>query len=175
MRKLSMNDRLARKGAHFIAHVKHRNAKGEVIWEEEIHNIFHDEGEEYLVKVAFSEELSVPTTHYIGLDSRTTIAEADTLADLVSEPSGNGYARQSVTTDGTDYTTSQDSGDWQAATKTVTFTASGGSIGPVDNCFLCDASTGTTGDLYCSLALSQSRTLADGESLDVSMTIKVSE
>lgn len=32
-----------------------------------------------------------------------------------------------------------------------------------------------SGDLYCSLALSQSRTLADGESLDVSITVKVSE
>jgi hypothetical protein len=170
-----MNGRLARKGVHVIAHVRHRNRDGEVIWEETIHNIFHDEGEEYLVKVAFSEELSVPATHYIGLDARTTLAEADTLSSLAGEPSGNGYARQAVNTDNTDYTASQESGDWQAATKIVTFAASGGSIGPVDNCFLCDAASGTTGDLYCSLALSQERTLGDGEELDVSMTIKVSE
>lgn len=166
---------LAKLGFHMEAVVTHRDADGDVIWEEQCHNIFHDEGEEYLVKVAFSEELAVPASHYIGLDNRGTLAEADTLSSLSGEPSGNGYARQAVATNNTDYTCSQDSGDWQAATKTVTFTASGGSIGPVQNCFLTDASSGSTGDLYCSLALSQSRTLADGESLDVGMTIKVSE
>jgi hypothetical protein len=163
------------RGPHFVAEVVHRDCNGEPIWQETIHNIFHDEGEEYLCKVAFSEELAVPANHYIGLDARGSLAEGDTLADLSGEPSGSGYARQAVATDNSDYTVSQSGGNWQARTKTVTFTASGGSIGAVNNCFLCDAASGTSGDLYCSLALSQSRTLADGESLDVNMTISISE
>lgn len=168
-------ERLAKRGVHVIAHVRHRDRAGKVLWEETIHNIYHDEGEEYLVKVAFSEALAVPANHYIGLDNRGAIAEGDTLASLDAEPSTNGYARKAVATNDTDYTCTQDSGDWQAKTKTVTFTASGGSFGPMQNCFLTDQASGASGDLYCSLALSQSRTLQDGESLDVNMTLKVSE
>ena len=165
-----------KKRQHVKAHVRHRSVSGDIIWEEHIlANIWHDEGEEYLVKVAFSEELAVPANHYIGLDDRVALAEDDTLASLTDEPVGNGYSRQAVATDNTDYTCSQVGGNWQAKTKTVTFTASGGSIGPVQNCFLTDQAAGAVGDLYCSLALSQSRTLADGESLDVDMTISISE
>lgn len=164
------------KRQHAKAHICHRDSGGRVIWEEDIlTNIWHDEGEEYLVKVAFSEALAVPASHYIGLDNRTTLAEADNLAALSGEPSGSGYARKAIATDTTDYTCSQIGGNWRAATKTVVFTASGGVIGPVKNCFLTDQASGTVGDLYCSLALSQSRTLADGESLSVSMTISISE
>ena len=58
-----------KKRQHVRAHVRHRNVSGDIVWEERIlANIWHDEGEEYLVKVAFSEESAVPASHYIGLD-----------------------------------------------------------------------------------------------------------
>lgn len=149
---------------------------GDILWEQlAAVNIFHDEGEQFVCQVVFSEAQEVPTAYYQGLDNRTTLAEADTLTDLVSEPSTNGYARQAVNSDATDWTVSQDSGDYQAASKTVTFNATGGSWGPVQALFLCTVATGTAGKLLCSLALSTSRTLQDGESLQADMTIKVSE
>lgn len=149
-------------------------------WSEElIPNIFHDEGEEYLVKVAFTEETAVPANHYIGLDDRASLAEGDTLTTVnATEPSGNGYARVAVATDNVDYTATQPAGNWQVASKTVTFTASGGPIpaaGVVDNMFLCDQASGTAGDLYASVALSTSRTILDGDSLNVDITIEISE
>ena len=70
---------------------------------------------------------------------------------------------------------SQESGDYQAKTKTVTFTADGGSIGPVTKMFLCDVASGTAGLLIASRALSQERTLSDGESLECSFYVKFSE
>lgn len=162
-------------GMHAIWDIRHYSKDGELLFGQVAHNMLHDEGEEFIVDVVFDETQSVPANYYIGLDARASLAEADALTDLVSEPSGNGYAREAVASDNTDFTNSQDSGDWQALTKTVTFTASGGSIGAVTKAFLTTVSTGTAGVLISSVALSQSRTLADGESLDVSMYIKLSE
>ena len=156
--------------------VKHLDKEGRVLWEDFGPNVFHDGGEEWLCKVAFSEAATVPVNFYIGLDNRTSAAEADTLASLSGEPSGNGYSRQAVASNATDWTVSQDggSGDWQALSKTVTFTASGGSIGPVKQMFLATSSDGS-GVLICTRPLSQTRTLADGESLQCSMYIRIGE
>lgn len=136
-------------------------------------NIWHDEGEQDMCEVYF-EDAAGNATLYLGLDARASLAEADTLTSLTSEPSGNGYARQTITA-ATDWTVSQDSGDYQAASATQTFTASGGAWGAVTKMFLCDVSTGTAGLLLCSLALTASRTLQDGDSLQADITIKISE
>ena len=172
-RMLGMPTRRA--GIHGIVRVEHRDRFSRLLWGEVGHNIFHDEGEEWLLDVAFTETASVPAAFYIGLDNRGSLAEGDALTDLSGEPSGNGYARKAVNSDDTDWTVSQDSGDYQALSKTVTFTASGGSIGPVTKGFLCTVATGTSGVLINSKALSQERTLASGESLNVSMALKASE
>ncbi|MFX1300371.1 MAG: hypothetical protein ACFFDE_05455 [Promethearchaeota archaeon] len=156
-------------------HVKHiRN--GEVIWEEEITaNILHDEGEQFIVQVVFSEAQSVPAAYYIGLDNRSSPAEADTLTELSGEPSGNGYARQAVNSDATDWTVTQEGGDYQAKSKTVTFTASGGSWPSVQQMFLCTVASGTAGKLIATAALSAARVLQDQDSLQTDIAIKLSE
>jgi hypothetical protein len=156
--------------------VRHLDKSHNVLWEDFGPNVFHDGGEEWLCKVAFSEQMSVPSAFYIGLDNRTEPSEEDTLASLSGEPTGNGYARQAVNSDDTDWTVSQDSGsgDWQALSKTVTFTANGGSIGPVTQMFLA-TSANNSGVLICTRPLSQERTLADGESLECSLYIRIGE
>jgi len=160
--------------AHSHWTVRHLDAQGCLVWADCGHNMLHDEGEQFFCQVLFTEEASVPTAYYLGLDNRTSLAESDTLASLSGEPSGNGYSRQAVNTDATDFTISQESGDYQAKTKTVTFTASGGSIGPVTKMFMATSSDGS-GKLIASRALSQERTLADGESLECSFYIRFSE
>jgi len=161
--------------AHSIWTVRHLDAQGRLVWADAGHNILHDQGEQFFCQALFTEEATVPENYYLGLDNRTSLAETDTLSSLSGEPSGNGYSRKAVASNATDFTVSQESGDYQAKTKTVTFTASGGSIGPVTKMFLCDAASGTTGKLIASRALSQSRTLADGESLECSFYIRFSE
>lgn len=146
-----------------------------------IHNIWHDDGEEWLAKAVFSRNDGVALFNqiYIGLDNRTSPGETNNLGNLSGEPTSNGYSRQAVdTTTGTpnDWTASLTGGDWQAASAQQTFSASGGSWGPVQQAWLTDKNTATSGKyLICTAALSTSRTLNDGDSLKVTYTISFKE
>lgn len=152
------------------------DSDGGLKWEELlVRNLLHDEGEEAILGAAYTEGYTVPAAYYIGLDDRASIAEGDSLTDLVGEPAVGGYARQAVNSDATDWTLEQDAGDWQVVSKTVTFTPSGASYPAVLNMFLCDVATGTSGKLHASVALSQERTVLDGDSLQTDITIKLSE
>ena len=157
---------------------KHYDKQGKLIWEQrDIPNILHDEGEEFMIKVCFPETASVPANYYIGLDARAALAEADTLATVTAagEPAGaHGYAREAVASDNVDFTAQQDAGtdDWEAVTTEVTFTAAGGNWAEMDNIFLATTIDGT-GKLICSSAMSVPRTVNDGETLRVTMTIRL--
>jgi len=152
-----------------------RDATGAVKWAESGPNMVHNEGEQYLLQAAFSEEQTPPANFYVGLDDRAALAEDDVLTDLSNEPSGDGYARQPVASDNVDVTVALDSGDYKATFKEVTFTASGGTWNSVRNLFFCTVVSGTAGKLIASRALSQARVVADGESLDVQYWLKISE
>jgi hypothetical protein len=172
-----------RTGLHFVWTARHYDANHRLIWSNVgIHNLLHDEGEQYVLETAFSEAQSVPVNFYLGLDDRTNavlgdlIAETDTLTNLANEPSGNGYARQAVASNDTDITVSMVGGDYRATTKTVTFTCTGsGGIGPVTTGFLCTVVSGTSGKLISSIALGSARTLAANETLDFDTYISLGE
>lgn len=150
-----------------IAH----DAAGNEIWRDELHNALLDEGEKDFLDV-YLRGATAPSGFYLRLYNDTP-AETDTLADLTGEPSGNGYAPIAVERNATGWPTlALDSGDYMATSKTVTFQASGGAIGPVTYCVLATSSD-NTGKLISSAALSQTRTLAAGESLDVTYKIKL--
>ena len=153
-----------------IWHFIHRDKDGQVIWEDRIENALADEGERDILGVYYRAE-TAPTEFYIGLVNGAP-SESTTLSTLSGEPSGNGYSRQLVERSSVGFPTVQQdvNGDWQVVSKTVTFAASGGSIGPVDHAFLATTSD-NTGKFVAYVALSQSRTLADGETLDVTLTI----
>lgn len=165
------------KHLHSVWNIRCYDKLGNLKWQElNIHNLLHDEGEQYILETAFSEAQTVPAAFYIGLDNRASIAEGDVLPPA-NEPSGNGYARQPVNSDNVDWTVTQDAGDFQAKSKTVTFTASGGPIpatGSVANMFL-GTTLDNTGKLVASVALSTARTISNGDSLDTDITIKLSE
>jgi hypothetical protein len=98
-------------------------------------------------------ETSHPTSWHIGL---FTAAPSDSGGG--TEVSGNGYSRQSVTwaqATGTGGTTSNEAIE--------TFTASGGSWGTITHIGIFDAST--SGNLLWHGALTASKTVADGDSL----------
>lgn len=135
-------------------------------------NALADEGEQSMLDV-YLRGATAPTAFYIALYNDTP-GDTDTLASLTGEPSGNGYSRQLVERSGTGWPTlALDSGDFRAVSSTETFTASGGSIGPVTYACLVTAASGTSGLLIAYNALSTSRTLASGESLDVTYRIKL--
>lgn len=165
---------------HSIWNIRGIGSNGEVQWEElNVHNILHDEGENGILSAFFDEVYTIPVSYYIALDDRASLAEGDILTTMAAtEPSGNGYARKPVNTDNTDWNLEQDGGDWQVVSKTATFTASGGPIpvaGVVSNMSLGDQSSGTTGILIASVALSQDRTILEFDSLNTDITIKLSE
>ena len=159
---------------HFATwHIECLDRDGNLKWEETVKNLLHDEGEEFIVKAVFSEAQAVPVSYHIGLDDRVTIAEADVLPPT-GEPAVGGYARQVVNSDATDFTAVQDSGDWQVTTKTVAFVASGADYPSVRNMFFCET-LNDTGAMIASVALSVPRVVKDGDTLNTSMIIKLSE
>lgn len=151
---------------------------GNLLWSEDAHNSLANDGQHHMLDV-YLRGATGATSFYIGLtDSTSTcsIAKADSLATVVAltEPSTNGYARIAVEHSGTGWTAlALDSGDYMATSKTVTFTASGGSFGPVNCAFLTDAASGTTGKHISWAALSTARTLADGETLQITYKVKL--
>ena len=145
---------------------------GNLIWEElDRPNNLADEGE-YLFLDTVLRGVTPPTNFYLRLYNDTP-AETDNLTSLTGEPTQYGYAACTVEGNTTGWPTlGLDSGDHQATSSTETFVASGGSWGPVTYCVLATSSN-NTGKLVSYVALSQSRTLASGESLQVTYKLKL--
>lgn len=162
---------------------EHLDKDGNVLWEsdEVIDNLLTDEGEQAILSAYFDTDLAgygAPgANHYIGLTS-STITETSTLtsvdgagADIV-EPTTGGYARQAVLTT-TGFTLSQP-GTYYKAACSVSWTATA-TYATVDKAFLCTVSSGTAGKLIAAIALSQSRTLANGDILNLTFSVGLSE
>jgi hypothetical protein len=143
------------------------SSDGSTLWSETAHNALADEGEQQMLDV-YLRGATAPTGFTIRLFNDTPV-ETDTVADLTGEPSGAGYAAQTIEKSAVGWPSLVlDSGDYLATSKTVTFTASGGPIGPVT--YACLVSSDSK--LISYAALSQSRTLADGESLMITYRVK---
>jgi|APGre2960657373_1045057.scaffolds.fasta_scaffold01143_8 hypothetical protein len=131
-------------------------------------NILHVGGETQILQALFvggnTTNTYIPTDYYIGLDNRTTLSETDVLSSLVGEPTGNGYVRYGVSAT-TGFTIETSGTTVKAKTAILTFSATGSSWGPVKNVFLTNASSGTSGVLYSSVALSSPATVSAGNSI----------
>lgn len=136
------------------------------------HNELVDEGEQYMLEVAFIDQAQT-ALNYLGL-LNDTVVDTDTLATILGEPSGNGYGRQTVPTTTAGFPTSGlQGGDWEITCTTETFTASGGAWSAVTDLFLTNDPTAATLELYATSALSATRTLQDGDSLDTTISLKL--
>lgn len=155
------------RGLLTIAEIKHISADGEILWQDtNLKNLLHTEGEEYCLRVLFAGE-SLTTDYYFGLDARSSIDVADDMTDVQpNEPSGNGYTRQSVASD--IFTMGTSGGVNIATSPVLTFSASGGSWGPVSNFFMTNES-GYSGYLVSSVELASAITLTDGQSVAMKM------
>lgn len=150
-----------------IIEIKKIDKLGNVVWtQNNIPNLLHLRGEEFILRAAFTGgRVSdvIPENYYIGLDNRGVISESQELSDITGEPSFSGYERQSISSSG-DFTVSLDNGHYQAISPVMVFSANGGSWGPVGVLFLCDSSD-NSGTLISSVQLQTPIMLNDGESV----------
>lgn len=168
--------------------VECRDQDGNLRWAEEVQNALYDEGEFALLDIALRGG-TAPASWHIGLFASTLTAapvETSTLAALKSptnyeldntaEP---GYsARQTVNRDATANgwpTLALDGGDFRATAKTVSWTASANWTKTVRWIFLTTVGTvsDTTGKLISVAQLSADRTLLNGDTLNVTYSLKL--
>ena len=136
-----------------------------------VFNALADEGEQSILDSYFRAQ-NTPTSFFLRLFNDTP-AETDTLADLLNEPSGNGYSAITLARNTTDFPTlALDSGDYRVSSKQVTFTASGGTMGTATYAVLATSSD-NSGKLIAYVALATTRTLLAGESLNVTFRAKL--
>lgn len=157
------------------AHWRHIGVDGRELARGIAVNALTDEGEEWFLKVALSEAQAVPASYYMGLSTTNEATQTDavTLTGINELAVSNGYARQAIASDATDWTVAVDSGDWQAVSKEVTFTASGGNWSAALSLFLTNVASGTAGKAIATKDLSQSRTVLNGESLKCTIKVKL--
>ena len=147
---------------------------GKVIWEDEGPNAVTQQGEEALLETFFRGNATFnPTEFYVRLCNSTPTV-TDTLVTIVGEPSGNGYTPQLVEKSTIGFPTKEiDSGAYRLVSKTVSFAASGGSIGPVTTAYLATTSD-NTGRFIAFRALSLARTVLDTDTMTIQFRIKIS-
>lgn len=143
------------------------DAEGNVKWVESFDNLFTNEGLDHILDVVFSDG-SQDNTHYIGLKGSGDMAAGDTLSS------------HSNWTEFTDY--SGDRKAWTEAgvsSQSITNSASPASFsvsgsGTVAGAFLTNAESGTSGKLYSGADFTASRTVASGDTLNVTYQVDIS-
>lgn len=140
------------------AHIVHRNAAGEIIGEETVHNVITTAGRDFLHQQGYKDTgLASNGLNYIAL-SNDTLTETSASTTLSSEITTNGLGRAQGTyahTAGTNTTTI-----------TKTFTASGTQSAQKAALFTASSS----GTMNHALAFTQ-RNLSSGDTLAVTFTI----
>jgi len=183
-RRIALAVRVLRGKRHpwvrIVADVRHIR-DGKVIFEklncELPTNGLMDDGEGNILDTYLRAQ-NTPTSLYVGLGNNGGTpgipAETTTLAGI-TEVAGTGYARIALARNTTDWPTlALDSGDYQATSKTITFTNSGGSAWTAaDYLFLTNAASGTSGNNIADIALSVSRVLQPSDQLTISVKVKL--
>lgn len=141
------------------------------------HNTLTNEGANWVRDIMFKVGTAPGSNAlYIGLflDSATPSVSTTLASGPTGEASGNGYSRKNVTT-----------ANWNSATQgqannnasPVTYTASGGTLGggAVNEAFVCNAASGTSGYVLCYATQSGGPfTVASGSSLNTTYSWTIS-
>lgn len=145
---------------------------GNLKWEDVGHNDLVDEGEESMLRTYFRNESS-PSAFYLRLANQSII-ETDNLVAITTEPTGTfGYSAQLIERSTVGWpTVEMDGGDYRVVSKLISFTASGGDIGPVSVAYLATTSD-NTGKLIAAKNLPIVRTILDGDTGTVTLRVKL--
>lgn len=96
-----------------------------------------------------ADDADMPVDFYIGLTNASLDFDSDLTDAAATEISGNGYARQPLTRDNTDWTIEEINGVIRARSAQVTFTASANWSTLWSRAFITDVVSGTSGLLFC--------------------------
>lgn len=137
-----MRIRDLRNGGYFVEHVEGKEPL-------HIKNTLVAQGAQWFLRTMFRGEAVLPATYYLGLTNSSYTFDTATLALMAAgEPVANGYARQALNKNTTDWTVQEVNGVYQALSKIVTFTCT---TAPWTvnwlRMFLCDAAAGTAGNV----------------------------
>lgn len=155
-----------------IVEIKQLDAMGRVRHHEQnIYNLLHHDGEEYLLRLAFN-GLAINSDYYLGLDNRSLVDASDDMDSLVGEPVvGGGYERQEIDSS-TDFVMNFENDHWVAYSPIVAFRAISAAWGPVRNIFLTNK-LDDTGFLISTATLASPITLDAGDSVTVRIGMQI--
>jgi hypothetical protein len=150
----------------FTFHAVCRDRFGNIKWEETFRNLVTTEGKNSILDVYFDAATQI-TTWYLGLKGTGSAAAGDTLASHagwseVTPYSGN---RPSITF-------GEPSSGSLAASSAVSYSITGSAT--VAGAFIASANSGTTGTLYSAGDFSGSRSVVNGDTLNVTPTVSAS-
>ena len=132
-------------------------------------NALTDQGEQDVLETFYVNQSAPASNFFLGLSNSTPV-DTSTLS-TITEVSGSGYARQTITRNTTGWPTrGLVGGDWQLQAATATFTATG-TWTTANYAFLCSVTSGTSGRLWNYVQLSVARTLGNGDSLQFTYKI----
>jgi len=144
---------------------------GKLKWEESGFNNLVDQGEMNFLDAYFRAQ-NIPSAFYARL-ARDILEDTDTLLTVQNEPEGNGYAPQLIERNIVGWPTLElHDGDYRVISKELSWTASGGDIGPINLLFLA-TTPDNTGLLIGYMALSVERTILDGDTMIAQAWIKL--
>lgn len=131
--------------------------------EERVPNTIVGAGAEAFLRALFRDEATTPATYYLGL-TNSAYTFSSVLADVDDgEPSGNGYARQALNKDTTDWAVAAVGGQWRARSISVTFTASGTWSPNWTRMFIASAASGGVGTLFALSGARSAQTVESGQ------------
>lgn len=160
-----------------ILEIQHKNAQGDILWENRnIHNILHQDGEEFLLRAAFTggqDSTIIPEEYFLGMDNRSTIAVGNTMDDLIGEPTGAGYDRQAINSSG-DFSVNFENNHWSAVSPIVAFQATTGNWGPVSNLLLTNKSD-NSGYLISTATIGTPISVNSGDSVTVRIGMQLAD
>ena len=137
--------------------------EGKTLWEEVKHNSLSQQGEANFLDTYFR-GLHTPTEFYLRL-CNDTLDVGDTLTTIIGEPSGFGYTPMLIERSAVGWPTLEiNEGAYRLVSKTITITAVGGDIGPVNTSFI-STTIDNSGSLVAFVTFDVPRTILDGSSL----------
>jgi hypothetical protein len=153
-----------------VFHVECVGADGKIKWAEDVENALTNEGQQYILTAAFNATGAVSPSYIRLLNTGATPGLSSTLASKGgTEASGTGYSPASVT-----YTVSKPATNYQAASSTASWTNSSGSAWTAVTHLFVATTSNDTGKFVAYAALSVSRTLQNGDTLNTTYTATLS-
>jgi hypothetical protein len=147
---------------------------GKVIWEgNHLKNALANQGAEAILEYFYRGNVAfAPGQFYVRLCNYSPVV-TDTLSTIQNEPGGNGYAPQLLPASTIGFPTKGIAADGNVSITSVavTFTASGGQIGPVTSAFIATSSN-SSGKLISYLPLTITRTILNGDSMTYSFSVE---